>query len=976
MKLCLVALCATAALAHAPPRIELDLSGFQTLTQGVATVEQHAPVHYEHEVEGVTSVQDWTERCPAAASTNADNCPEPEAKAYDHHNGELDVTRRVYLVDYDNAQTKDGVALPTECTDSSSVCTGIDYTKRSIYLIKFDAQDASGNHAEQIVFGLILDDTAAPVISWDAYQCHETAGNCKPATCTGTHAACQANVNDQEACEHIMRTRSAWGCSWESAEGRRCFNNFRSQGFVEAATSWRFCPASALDIYDGTRTVKYAIQNTNTGAWIIAKDSAVPYASAKDMLDTLTLGSFTITAITSDDAGGLGSGGEDNVAEQDVTITVDDERKPWITVSGFGIVDERTQWDTDTYPCDPQVHPWGCAVQGRPLECGIVYTADCTADQLANQASMGIACDEGANIYDKLDDAVSTRTPTLASTLADYPIDSTMTTDQYVNYTGTDVKGNSATLRSRIVSVRDTTAPTITLEPCAEGICTHEAGTGAWTDPGVSCVDACDPSPTMVDPSDPDLAGYPMWSPAFDDVAVGTYTRIYKCKDASGLVTTVNRTVEVEDNGAPVITINPCTTAPTELGAPHCLVEAALDGVFTDPSATCTDLRDGSIDVTLPEGQTPVDLSTIGTYTITYRCEDAATNSIEQTRTVQVVDTTAPTMVLQGQQTEYVEAGFPYEDPMLSCSVGDGCAVDNISGDISDRIVATDGTVTVIDAFAQFRTCAEIKTAFAAEAPGAVKPDGWYTVSLKVGETIGLHKVWCDLAAGVTYFPSDRIQEGTADAVVPYAGVDGSCVSKGMVMAQFGTGATELARKAKVQKEFGDQFFLEGDSAASTNYICSFNELTSTSLPSHTVGNGDNTVGDIRHAVPGTYEIRYDVSDDANPPNAATSLYRTVHVRDTLPPVIVMSLPGNNQHISDSSATGLNGVANPAGDAAHNPFIKPFGAMGAMDSVSLMAEGAQASVNGWFIAAVASAVAGVALLTMRRQTAVATSVPV
>jgi len=42
----------------------------------------------------------------------------------------------------------------------------------------------------------------------------------------------------------------------------------------------------------------------------------------------------------------------------------------------------------------------------------------------------------------------------------------------------------------------------------------------------------------------------------------------------------------------------------------------------------------------------------------------------------------------------------------------------------------------------------------------------------------------------------------------------------------------------------------------------------------------------------------------------------------------------------------------------------------------MMAEDTQSSINGWFVAAAASAVTGVALLVMRKDAAVATSVPV
>merc|ERR1719160_2469852 len=159
--------------AVAPPRIELNM---EEIKQGQATIVKHATKVHTYDLPytqpdgtGVGSTQDWTERCPV--KTKAEFCPLPKATAFDHHNGELEVRKRIFLVDFENNEKeKNGVALPAECTSSSAACTGINYNKRAIYLIKYDATDASGNHAEQVVFGLIIDDTNPPQISFDAYQ--------------------------------------------------------------------------------------------------------------------------------------------------------------------------------------------------------------------------------------------------------------------------------------------------------------------------------------------------------------------------------------------------------------------------------------------------------------------------------------------------------------------------------------------------------------------------------------------------------------------------------------------------------------------------------------------------------------------------------------------------------------------------------------------------------------------------------------
>lgn len=953
--LCAFALVGLAS-AVAPPRIELNMASLKAM-HGVSTLEKHAtPLYYKHDKgyvqpngAEVKSVRDWTERCPVLES-NAGNCPFPSATAYDHHNGQLPVEKRLFLIDLDNKSTVNGVKLPAECHAKSKVCKGVDFNKRSTYLFKYDAMDKSGNRAEQVVFALIIDDTKAPTLSFDPFYCHEKP-HCVASVCAGKHPACKAYRNDQQKCEHFGRTRPQWGCKWEQpTSGRDCFDQYRTQGYVEAASSWRICAADAVDKYDGVRNsdIRFAIKDVSKNTWLVPETTPTDFKGAKNVIDTLTVGQFRVIASVHDEAGIYGEMGQNNVATIVRDINVKDTRNPWLTVHGFGIQDQKTQWDTIHYPCDPATHKWGCKVTGYPLECGTIYQASCTAKELAGQGvSNNLACEEGASLNDKLDDA-NLKAIFAKNSLATNPINIMHTVDQVITYTGEDSNGNPAKPQTRIVSVRDTTPPVLEVTPCTEGACTHEAGSPkAWQDPGAVCKDTCDPSPKMEDATDSDLAAYPKWDRKFDDKVLGTYKRTYRCKDKAGHITEAYRYVKVVDTTKPVITIKPCATAP-KLGRPHCLEEASLTGVFTDPGAKCWDQRDGTIAMAPPAGI--ANLGKVGSYDITYTCKDAVGNVETAVRTVVVVDTTKPVISLKGKKVEYVEAGFPWSDPMVNCQ--SGCAMDNIDGDLSKRIVATGGTVNTVNAFAKFRTCAEIKTAFAKVSKG-FKPSGYYTLSMKIAGKIQLQKVWCDMSNGMTYFPLEN-----AAPVRAYNSNNGDCATVGMQMAQFVNKQAYL----NVRAQFGSSYFLDGwrqTTVKSTKYICSTNGKV---YKHSTLA----TVGDIRHAVPGEYTIKYDVKDNSK--NAATTVTRKVVVRDTLPPVIVMSLPQNGgQHISDSSATGLNGVANPAGLAAHNPFIS--------SAVSLMAEDTTTSVNGWFIGAIASAVAGVALLSMsRRETA--TSVPV
>ena len=97
------------------------------------------------------------------------------------------------------------------------------------------------------------------------------------------------------------------------------------------------------------------------------------------------------------------------------------------------------------------------------------------------------------------------------------------------------------------------------------------------------------------------------------------------------------------DNVAPVITITGDNPATVELGA-----------TYTDAGATA----DGGEAVTTTG---TVNTDTVGSYTLTYSATDAAGNTGTATRTVTVVDTTAPVVTVTSG-TDTVELGGTWTD--------------------------------------------------------------------------------------------------------------------------------------------------------------------------------------------------------------------------------------------------------------------------------------------------------------------------
>ena len=179
-----------------------------------------------------------------------------------------------------------------------------------------------------------------------------------------------------------------------------------------------------------------------------------------------------------------------------------------------------------------------------------------------------------------------------------------------LTYTATDVAGNS-TSTDRTVNVVDATAPVITLN----GSNPMSVSQGSvFTDPGATATDNVDGSVAVTA------------SGSVNTAVPGTYILTYTATDVAGNSTSTDRTVNVVDATAPVITLNGSNS-----------MSVSQDSVFTDPGATAMDNVDGSVAVTVSGS---VNTAVPGTYTLTYSATDVAGNSSSTTRTVIVTAVT------------------------------------------------------------------------------------------------------------------------------------------------------------------------------------------------------------------------------------------------------------------------------------------------------------------------------------------------
>src|SRR5439155_12342514 len=115
---------------------------------------------------------------------------------------------------------------------------------------------------------------------------------------------------------------------------------------------------------------------------------------------------------------------------------------------------------------------------------------------------------------------------------------------------------------------------------------------------------------------------------------LGSYILQYVATDPSGNSATNTRTVNIVDTTPPQLTLNGTNSLTIE-----------CHGMFTDPGATAQDACAGTLGV-VTNGSVNPDLPVA--YTIQYVATDPSGNSVTNTRTVNVVDTSPPQVSRNG----------------------------------------------------------------------------------------------------------------------------------------------------------------------------------------------------------------------------------------------------------------------------------------------------------------------------------------
>jgi hypothetical protein len=244
-----------------------------------------------------------------------------------------------------------------------------------------------------------------------------------------------------------------------------------------------------------------------------------------------------------------------------------------------------------------------------------------------------------------------------------------------ITYNLTNAVGVSAIPVTRTVIVEDTTLPTLLLVEPLEiniGICS------VYTELGATAQDPCfgDISSNII-----------IDNSAVDTNVLGTYIVTYNLTDDHGNATAEQtRTVNVIDVTGPEIVL---------LGDNPQIIEACTS--YMELGATAIDpcsLEDFTSNLIIDAST--VDTTVVGTYTVTYNAEDDLTPmpnaAIEVIRTIEVVDTTAPVITLNGDNPQIIEACTPYVE--LGVTIVD-CSTNSTSIDDTSIDTSVEGSYTV-----------------------------------------------------------------------------------------------------------------------------------------------------------------------------------------------------------------------------------------------------------------------------------------
>ncbi|HDP35459.1 MAG TPA: DUF5011 domain-containing protein, partial [Candidatus Hydrogenedentes bacterium] len=425
--------------------------------------------------------------------------------------------------------------------------------------------------------------------------------------------------------------------------------------------------------------------------------------------------------------------------------------------------------------------------------------------------------------------------------------------------TDTNVTGNITVT----ANFADLTPPVITL--VGNAVITINCG-GVYADPGATASDSCDGNIT---------AAIVVTNPVNTGVA-GTYIVRYNVSDASSNpAAEITRTVNVIDTTPPVITLLGGAVADVDCGF-----------VYTDAGATASDACDGDLTAAITVDN-PVDTAVPGTYIVRYNVSDAASNAaVEETRTVNVADTTPPIITMFGAASVDIQCGSTYVDPGAGAS--DAC-----DGDISAAIITVNNVNT--DALGTYTVTYDVSDAASNGAEQKVRTVNVIDTKAPFISLLGDNPLALECSTPYST-PGVFAWDACDGLLTSQVAIDDSLVNPDVIGTYLVTYSVddsegnhqEVVRTVDVVDTTAPVITITGVNPATVECGGAYSDAGATAAD---LCDGDltaaiTTSSNVDTGVAGAYAVTYNVSDAEA--NAAVEAVRVVNVVDTTPPVILL----------------------------------------------------------------------------------------
>lgn len=393
---------------------------------------------------------------------------------------------------------------------------------------------------------------------------------------------------------------------------------------------------------------------------------------------------------------------------------------------------------------------------------------------------------------------------------------------------------------------------------------------------GTTYIDA---GATATDLIDGDVTSSIVVSNPVNTSVPGSYTVRYNASDSSSNpADEVTRTVNVVDTTSPVITLLGSASLTVECGA-----------AYVDAGATATDTCAGNLTSSIVTSNM-TNTSVLGRYTVRYNVADPWSNTaVEVTRTVDVVDTTAPILTLFGDQE--ITLYLCPDDPVTT--LPGATAMDVCEGNLTSAVLVGGDTVSTTPG-----TYVITYNISDSSSNAAVAVTRTVTVEAVTGTNIFLESTGVPVECGDTFdIPVGYVRDGcnesfaeatingTVDTLIPgdytviYAYTDVDPITLTFTVQDTIAPVITLLGEAEVTIQSGDDYT---DAGARADDSCD-GDLTA----------AIEVVGDtIDTTVPGTYVVSYNVKDTAL--NKAIETKRIVNILDTKPFVSAVTVETEN----------------------------------------------------------------------------------